>query len=152
VLTKHCWPDFSGRWSGNDVDVQLFRQKASVQSKGFANDSLDLVSFYGLPDLFRYCYSEARSFDPVVSGYDDKAITVVTGPIFGYPLIFRRLSNPICLGEHVTVQRKRPFLLEFLGDTSPLIPKRVFIKNLSGCQPFATPRTAAVDNAPTRFR
>ena len=47
-----------------------------------ANGSLDPVSRYGLPDLFRNGDAKARLWNLVCLGDDDKKVAVITIPIF----------------------------------------------------------------------
>jgi hypothetical protein len=68
--------------SGYDINIQPARQNASVQSKIFANDSLDPVSRYGLPYFFRYRNAKARYRKLVFSGNEYKVIAVIAGPFF----------------------------------------------------------------------
>jgi len=99
MVSDHRPPYPSRRMSGNDVNIQPTRQKASVQSKIFTNDSLDPVSRYGLPDLFRDGNTNARYRKLVSSGDDDKMVTIMTFPVFRQCPVFYGRSYPICLGE-----------------------------------------------------
>jgi hypothetical protein len=75
-------PQRARGWSGNDVNIQPARQNVSVQSKIVANNSLNLVSGYGLPDLFIDGYSKARSLPLVALGNDNEIVAVSTLPIY----------------------------------------------------------------------
>ena len=68
--------------SSNDVDIQTTRQKVSVQSKIFANNSFDPVSGYGLANLFRDGNAKARPRQLVIAGDNDKKIAETTLPIY----------------------------------------------------------------------
>jgi hypothetical protein len=95
---RNAYP--AGRRSGDDINIKPARQKASVQSKKFANGSLDPVSGYGLPYLFRDGNTKAGSRDLVVSGNDDEIIAIVSFPFPGQQSVLRRGSDSICLGKH----------------------------------------------------
>lgn len=130
VVSNCRCPYLSRRLSGNDVKIQSARQKSSVQSKIFANGSLDPVSRYGLPDLFRDGDTKARSRNLVFSGDNNKKVAEMTIPIFRQRPVFYGRSYSICLGKHKSCHRKKPFSNRFERSLfTPIIRKRVFILN-----------------------
>jgi hypothetical protein len=115
----------SGLWPGDYVDIQLLRQMVSVQSKCFANDSLDLVSGYSLPNLFRHGYSEAVSDNLIFAIHKDKCVAVKASPLDRQASVFHGPANTIRLGKSVPFQKKRPFSIERKKDRPTIISKRV---------------------------
>jgi hypothetical protein len=109
-MISHCRSLYlCSRLSGNDVNIQAARQKVSVQSKIFANDSFDPVSGYGLPDLFRDSNAKARSRQVIVAGDNDKKVADMTLSTIRQRPVFYRFYYSIRLGEPESFQCTEPF-------------------------------------------
>jgi hypothetical protein len=99
-LVSNCLsPCPSRRLSGNNVNIEPALQDSSVQSKIFANDSLDPVPRHGLPDFFRDGNAKARSRNLVFPGYYNEIVAVKTVPIFRQRPIFDGRFYSIRLGK-----------------------------------------------------